>query len=140
MISLSDLPAVNASLNALSAVCLCLGYAFIRRRRVNAHRVCMIAAFAISTLFLAGYLTYHAHHLTKKFTGEGWVRGLYFAILISHSILAAAALPMALVTVWRALRGRFDKHKQIARWTWPIWLYVSITGVAVYWMLYHLAP
>jgi uncharacterized membrane protein YozB (DUF420 family) len=140
MISLSDLPAVNASLNATSAVLLCFGFYFIRRKQVAAHKACMLGAFGVSTLFLACYLTYHFQHPTTRFQGVGWIRVLYLTILITHSLLAMAVVPMVLVTIYRALRGRFEKHKAIARWTWPIWLYVSVTGVVVYWMLYQLYP
>lgn len=135
--SIADLPAVNASLNALAAVLLLLGYREIRRGRMARHRAFMIAACGASTLFLVSYLTYHAHAGSRPFTGQGPVRLVYFAILISHVILAAAILPLALITLTRALRERFDRHRAIARWTLPIWLYVSVTGVAVYFMLYH---
>jgi putative membrane protein len=137
---LTLLPAVNATLNGASTLCLVTGYYFIRNRRISAHRACMLAAFGFSTLFLACYLYYHAHVGSRPFLGAGWVRPVYFTILISHIILAAAILPLALVTLWRALRGQFQRHRAIARWTLPIWLYVSITGVIVYWMLYHLWP
>jgi putative membrane protein len=137
---ISDLPAVNAALNSTSAALLVLGYVFIRRKNVSAHRACMLAAVGTSTLFLISYLTYHFHHGATRFTGEGAVRAVYFAVLISHTLLATAILPMVLVTVYRALRGRFDAHRRIARWTLPVWLYVSVTGVVVYWMLYHLDP
>ncbi len=132
------LPAVNASLNATSAVLLALGYLFIRRRRVGPHRACMLLAVLTSTLFLACYLYYHARVGSVPFRGTGWVRPVYFGVLVSHTILAAAILPLVAVTVTRAARGRFDRHVAIARWTLPIWFYVSVTGVLVYWMLYHL--
>lgn len=138
MISLSDLPEVNATLNGLSAVLLVFGYFFIRRGQVNPHRLCMVAAFLTSSLFLTSYLIYHYHVGSKPFDGEGWVRGVYFTILISHSALAMALVPMVLVTLFRAVKGRFDRHRDIARWTLPIWFYVSVTGVMVYWMLYQL--
>jgi len=131
------LPTLNASLNATAALLLATGYLMIRRRRVRAHRACMIAAFATSALFLLSYVIYHLNAGSKPFEGEGPVRLLYFVILVSHVVLAAAVLPLAIVTLLRALRGRFDRHAAIARWTLPIWLYVSITGVVVYLMLYR---
>lgn len=135
--TIGDLPAVNASLNALAAALLLLGYRDIRRGRMARHRAFMIAACVASTLFLASYVIYHAHAGSRPFTGQGAVRVVYFVILISHVILAAAILPLALITLLRALRARFDRHRAIARWTLPIWLYVSVTGVVVYFMLYH---
>ena len=138
MIPLSALPGINASLNSISALLLAIGYILIRRGRVAAHRFCMLSAFATSTLFLLSYLTYHFQVGSVPYEGQGWVRPLYFSILISHVILAAAIVPLALVTLVRAVRGKFERHKRIARWTLPIWLYVSVTGVIVYWMLYWL--
>ena len=138
MIPLAVLPAVNATLNGVSAVLLLAGYRFIRRKEVAAHRACMLAACATSTLFLACYVTYHVQVGSVRFRGQGWIRPVYFGILISHTILAATTLPLALVTLVRALRERFDRHRRIARWTLPVWLYVSLTGIVVYWMLYHL--
>jgi putative membrane protein len=139
MISLSDLPSVNATLNGISALLLTTGYIFIRRKKVDAHRVCMLSAFTFSVLFLISYVIYHKEVGFTRFSGEGWVRVVYFSILIPHTILAAVALvPLALITLYRALTGRFDRHRRVARWALPIWLYVSITGVLVYWMLYHL--
>lgn len=139
MISLSDLPTVNATLNATSMVLLITGFVFIRRKRIGAHKACMLSAAFVSLLFLISYITYHAQAGRTHFEGEGWIRIVYFAILIPHSILAAVAvLPLAVVTVSFALSGRFEKHRRIARWTLPIWLYVSVTGVLVYLMLYHL--
>ncbi len=137
MISIGDLPTLNAALNGTSAVLLTLGYLFIRRKKVNLHKACMVSAFVISTLFLVSYLTYHYHAGSKPFPGEGWTRPLYFAILISHVILATVTLPLSIVTLARGIRGRFEKHRRIARWALPIWLYVSVTGVVVYLMLYH---
>ncbi|MBI3007887.1 MAG: DUF420 domain-containing protein [candidate division NC10 bacterium] len=139
-VSLTDLPALNAALNGISALLLASGYLCIRRQRVTAHKVCMGSAFVTSTLFLISYLTYHYHVGSVPFGGRGWIRAAYFTILISHTILAATIVPLALVTLSRALRGRFSKHVRIARWTLPLWLYVSVTGVVVYWMLYHLSP
>lgn len=132
------LPTLNAWLNATSAVLLVLGYVFIRRKRVSAHRLCMFLALTTSTAFLISYLYYHAQVGSVRFQGQGWVRGLYFTILLTHTVLAAAIVPLALVTLVRALREQFDRHRRIARWTLPLWLYVSLTGVVIYWMLYHL--
>ena len=137
MIGISDLPAVNAGLNATSAVLLSCGYVCIRRKQVAAHGICMASAFVVSTVFLISYLTYHAHIGSKHFAGEGWVRPVYFAILLTHTVLAAAIVPLALTTLYRAVRKEFDRHKRIARWTLPLWLYVSVTGVIIYFMLYH---
>jgi len=137
---ISDLPAIDAILNATSAVLLTLGYVFIRRKNVGAHKVCMVSAVVTSTLFLACYLTYHYYHGTTHFTGQGAVRWIYFSVLGSHTVLAAAIVPLVLVTLYRALRERFELHRRIACWTLPAWLYVSVTGVVVYWMLYHLYP
>lgn len=137
---MQNLPTLNALFNALSALCLLSGYAFIRRRQVAHHRACMIAAFVSSTLFLIGYLTYHAQAGTTRFAGQGWIRPVYFAMLISHTLLAAVVLPLAVTTLGFALKGNFQKHRRIARWTLPMWLYVSVTGVVIYLMLYHLFP
>jgi uncharacterized membrane protein YozB (DUF420 family) len=136
--SYADLPALNATLNGIASVFLATGWVFIRRRRIDAHRACMIAAFVTSALFLTSYLIYHAKVGSVPFRGEGLVRTLYFAILIPHVVLAATILPLALITLSRALSRRFDKHRRIARWTLPIWLFVSVTGVVVYVMLYQL--
>lgn len=132
------LPHVNATLNGLGAVLLVAGYFFIRRRQIIVHRVCMIGAFCLSILFLVSYLYYHSQVGSVRFQGTGGVRIFYLAVLASHSLLAAIVPFLALITLWQGLRERFDKHVRIARWTLPIWLYVSITGVVVYWMLYHL--
>jgi len=140
VISIPDLPSINATLNGTSALLLAIGYFFIRRRNVTAHKICMGSAFFSSILFLLSYLTYHYHVGSMPFTGQGWVRPLYFTILISHTILAVTIVPLALMTLYRALRGRFNRHVAIARWTLPLWLYVSVTGVIVYWMLYQLYP
>ncbi|MGH9901544.1 MAG: DUF420 domain-containing protein [Pyrinomonadaceae bacterium] len=136
----SFLPHLNALLNATSGALLVAGFYFISRRRVAAHVVCMISALAVSTLFLISYLVYHFNHGSTKFTGQGLVRPLYFTILGTHTILAMVIAPLILVTVWRAARGEFWKHRRIARWTLPLWLYVSVTGVVVYLMLYQLYP
>lgn len=133
----STLPTVNAALNTTAALLLATGYAMIRAGRVAAHRACMIAAFATSVVFLASYLVYHASAGSRPFAGHGPVRVVYFVVLVSHILLAAAVLPLSIVTLGRALRGRYDRHAAIARWTLPVWLYVSVTGVVVYWMVYH---
>jgi uncharacterized membrane protein YozB (DUF420 family) len=133
------LPAVNASLNAVSSVLLATGWVFIRRREISRHRACMIAAFVTSALFLTSYLVYHAEVGSVPYPGQGPIRTVYYAILLTHVVLAASILPLALITLSRALATRFDRHKKIARWTLPIWLYVSVTGVVIYLMLYRLA-
>ena len=132
-----DLPAVNASLNALSGVLLLTGYIMIRTRRIQQHRRCMIAAFVTSSIFLVCYVVYHAQVGSVPFTRPGLVRPLYYTILVTHVTLAAAVLPLALVTLSRGLKGRYPQHIRIARWTLPIWLYVSVTGVLVYVLLYQ---
>ena len=138
MLSLHDLPTLNATLNGTSAVLLITGFLFIRRKKITAHKTCMILALTLSIIFLTSYIIYHSKVGMTRFTGEGWIRPVYFAILIPHTILAITIVPLAAITVIRALRGQFNKHRRIARWTLPIWLYVSVTGVLVYWMLYHL--
>jgi len=137
---ITDLPALNACLNATSALFLLLAYRAIRRLEIDRHRRLMIAAAVTSAVFLASYLTYHARVGSVSFTGQGPVRTVYFTILISHTILAVAVLPLVLRTLYLGLRRRDDKHRRIARWTFPIWLYVSVTGVVVYVMLYRLYP
>ncbi len=132
------LPSVNAALNGTSALFLLCGFLFIRRKNVPAHRFCMAGAFVSSTLFLFFYLLHHYQAGATRFQGTGWTRPLYFSILLSHTVLAVAILPMILVTFGRALRGRFDLHARLARWTWPLWMYVSATGILIYFMLYHL--
>jgi uncharacterized membrane protein YozB (DUF420 family) len=134
------LPAVNAALNALSACLLIGGYACIRRGRRAAHQRCMLAAFLVSVLFLASYLTLRYLAGMTRFEGQGWIRPVYFTILLSHTVLAAGIVPLAIVTMARALREEHARHVRIARWTLPLWLYVSITGVVIYWLLYHLYP
>lgn len=136
--SLANLPALNAALNATAAVLLVIGYRLIRSGRREQHRRVMLAAFATSALFLVSYVIYHANIGSRPFTGQGPIRVVYFTILITHVILAAAILPLALITLNHALRSRFERHVPIARWTLPIWLYVSVTGVIVYLMLYQL--
>ena len=138
--ALTDLPAVNATLNAVSAVLLVAGYLLIRQGRIQQHRRIMIAAFATSTMFLISYLVYHGNVGSRPFTGEGPIRRIYFAVLISHIVLAATVPPLALITLIRGLSARYDRHRKIARWTLPIWLYVSVSGVLIYWLLYHLFP
>jgi len=138
LLQLSDFPALDASLNAASAILLIMGYQFIRNKRVLAYKVCMLSAFGTSTLFLVCYLWYHAHHGVTRFAGQGAIRSVYFTLLGTHTVLAAVIVPLILTTLYRAWKERFDLHKRVARWTLPIWLYVSITGVVVYWMLYHL--
>jgi len=132
-------PAINAALNGTSAVLLVTAHRMIKRGRVAAHRALMLTAVAVSTLFLISYLYYHAHVGSVRFQGQGWVRPLYFAILISHTILAAAIVPLVILTLTRALRESFAGHRALARWTYPLWLYVSVTGVVIYFMLYHLS-
>jgi uncharacterized membrane protein YozB (DUF420 family) len=138
MFDVRDLPAVNASLNALAAVLLVVGWVLIRNQRRTAHRNVMIAALTCSVLFLVSYLYYHAQVGSVRFQGTGPARTFYFTILLTHTILAAAVPILAVLTVWRAYRQRWDPHVRIARWTLPIWLYVSVTGVIVYWMLYRM--
>lgn len=137
MLELSDLPALNASLNATAAVLLVTGWLLIRRGRWRAHRAVMIAAFACSILFLVSYLVYHFETGVHRFQGTGAVRAVYLSILGTHTVLAAVVPFLAVITLVRGLRKRFAKHRAIARWTLPIWLYVSVTGVVVYWMLYR---
>lgn len=137
---ISQLPHLNALLNTTSAILLVCGYRFIRQGRINAHRNCQVSAFVISILFLTSYLTYHYYHGDTKFLGQGIVRPFYFAILISHIVLAIVIVPLVLITLYRAARSDFLRHRKIARWTLPLWLYVSVTGVIVYLMLYHIYP
>lgn len=134
------LPHLNALLNATSGMLLVAGYLFIIRRRVNEHLTCMIAALVCSTLFLGSYLFYHYHHGSTPFTGEGTIRFIYFTILITHTILAAVIVPMILLTLRQAWRANFSRHTRLARWTLPLWLYVSVTGVIIYLMLYQIYP
>ena|SRR5258708_7959349 len=136
----SDLPAVNATLNGLSAILLGVGYYFIRRKNKLAHRNCMVAAVVTSTLFLACYLTYHAKAGRTVFKDPAWFRPIYLTLLTTHTLLAVAIVPLVFITLSRALRQRFDAHRKIARWTWPIWMYVSVTGVVIYWLLYIKFP
>lgn len=133
-----NLPALNATLNGISALLLITGFILIKQGRRQTHKKVMLTAFGVSVLFLLSYLIYHAYAGSTPFTGQGWVRPIYFFILISHIILAAVIVPLALITLLRALREQFDTHRKIARWTLPLWLYVSVTGVVIYVMLYHL--
>jgi uncharacterized membrane protein YozB (DUF420 family) len=134
--NVQDLPVVNASLNAFSALLLITGYLFIRRRKILQHRLCMIGALCTSVLFLVSYLVYHYHVGSVRFTEQGAIRVIYFTILVSHTILAIVIVPLVIITVVRAFRNQFAQHKRIAKWTLPLWLYVSVTGVLVYLMLY----
>ena len=136
--AISDLPALNATLNATSAVLLVTAWILIRRGRWIAHRNVMLAAVCTSVLFLISYLTYHAQVGSVRFTKQGPIRLVYFSILLTHTILAAVIVPMVIVTVWRGLAAKYDRHRRIARWTLPVWLYVSVTGVILYIMLYRL--
>ena len=139
--TLADLPVVNACLNGLSAVFLTAGYAFIRRGHKSAHRNCMISAFTTSVIFLICYLTYHLTVKTvTRFKDPDWFRPVYLTILLTHTILAVVIVPLAVKTLQRAAQGRFEQHKKIARWTWPIWMYVSVTGVVIYLLLYQIFP
>ena len=136
--TVTDLPALNATLNAISFVFLLTGYVFIRRGQRDKHRLCMIGALVMSALFLTSYVIYHLNVGSVPFRGTGWIRTVYFAVLVPHVILAAAIVPLVILTVSRALSKRFDRHRAIARWTLPLWMYVSITGVIVYLMLYQM--
>jgi putative membrane protein len=136
---------MNAVLNGGSAVFLSLGYFFIKNKKVTLHRISMVLAFLISILFLVSYLLYHAQHGVTHFAGTGWIRSFYLSLLFTHTILAAVVPPLAVVTLWHALHHQFDRHKRLARWTWPLWMYVSVTGVVIYVMLgsyggYRTAP
>lgn len=137
---ISFLPHLNALLNSASAILLITGYAFIRRGRISAHRNCQLMALTASALFLTSYLTYHYYHGTTRFAGQGIARPIYFGILFSHTILAIVIVPLIAIVVYRAARADFIRHRKIARWTLPLWLYVSITGVIVYLMLYRIYP
>ncbi len=138
MIDYAQLPAVNAILNGTAAVLIVVGIYLIKSGRQRAHRAVMISAVVASSLFLVSYLTYHAHIGSKHFPGHGLARTIYFSILLTHTVLAAVVVPLVLMTLTRGLKGRFDRHRPIARWTYPVWLYVSVTGVVIYVMLYHL--
>ena len=133
-----DLPVLNACLNATAAVLLVWGLTLIRRKRIAMHRRVMLTAFGVSCLFLVSYIVYHYHAGSVRFQRTGAIRALYLSILASHTVLAAAVPPLAIITLTRALREKFDRHRRIARWALPVWLYVSVTGVVVYWMLYRM--
>jgi putative membrane protein len=137
MTSYSDLPHLNAILNASSALLLLFGYVSIRRRNINLHRLFMLAGLGCSAAFLISYLLYHAHAGSVRFQGKGWIRPVYFSVLLSHTFLAALIVPLVAITLRLALRKQFSGHRRVARWTFPLWIYVSITGVIVYIMLYH---
>jgi len=138
MLTISDLPALNATLNGIAAILLVTGYLFIKQGRRRQHQWCMLGALTTSALFLVSYVTYHLHAGSRPFPGQGPIRVVYFAILITHVILAAVIVPLALLTAVRGLRSEFDKHVRIARWTFPVWVYVSVTGVVIYLMLYQI--
>ena len=140
MLSVENLPALNAALNGTAGILLAIGYYYIRQGNMTAHKKIMISAFVVSSVFLVSYLIYHAHAGSTKFLGTGFIRPVYFSILISHIILTAAIVPMAIITMFCGLKARYDTHKKIARWTLPIWLYVSVTGVIIYFLLYHIYP
>ena len=135
---IGELPALNATLNGISAVLLTTGYVLIRRGRIALHKRCMLGALASSALFLTSYVVYHLHTGSRPFAGQGPIRVIYFSVLLTHVVLAVVIVPLALVTATRGLRSQFDRHVRIARWTLPLWLYVSVTGVVIYLMLYQL--
>lgn len=138
--TISDLPAVNATLNATSAILLSFGFYFIRRKQIIAHRNCMIAAFCASTVFLTCYLIYHFNVGRTTFVNPAWFRPIYLTLLLTHTVLAVVIVPMILMTLSRGLKARYEMHKKIARWTWPLWMYVSVTGVLIYYLLYVKFP
>ena len=137
MIGISDLATVNAGLNATAAVLIATGVYFIKQKNIRAHKVCMTFAVVVSALFLVSYLTYHYNVGSVRFTKQGWIRGVYFPLLLTHTVLAAVVLPMVLRTLFLAVKGRFRSHVRAAKWTFPVWMYVSVTGVVVYVLLYH---
>jgi putative membrane protein len=138
--SYSELPAINASLNGLSAIFLLVGLFFILRKNVAAHRFCMLSAFVSSIIFLICYLTYHYHAGATRFLEPAWFRPIYLGLLLTHTVLAVVIVPLILITLTRAFKLRFEQHKKIARWTWPLWMYVSVTGVIIYFLLYRIFP
>ena len=140
MLSVSDLPLTNALLNGASTILLLTGYYFIRTKDIHRHRLCMIAAFCTSIIFLFSYVIYHAEVGSVHFTGLGWIRPVYFSILLTHTALATVLPILAAITLFRALKRRFSRHRALARWTFPIWLYVSFTGVVIYLLLYRIYP
>ena len=137
MIRLTDLPILNAALNTTSAILVGTGFYFIKKKNIRAHKFCMIAALVVSAVFLTSYLIYHYHAGSVRFARQGWIRGVYFPLLLTHTVLAAMILPMVLRTAYLAFANRFIQHVRIARWTFPVWMYVSVTGVIVYLMLYQ---
>jgi uncharacterized membrane protein YozB (DUF420 family) len=137
MMQISDLATVNAVLNGTAAVLIGSGFYFIKKKNIRAHKACMVAAVVVSSVFLTSYLVYHYNVGSVRFTKQGWIRDVYFPLLLTHTVLAAVTLPMVLRTLFLAVKGRFPKHVRIARWTFPVWMYVSVTGVIVYLMLYH---
>src|SRR6266850_4241090 len=137
MIRLADLPTINAALNLTAAILIGTGFYFIKQKNIRAHKACMIAALGVSALFLTSYLVYHYNVGSVRFTKQGWIRGVYFPLLLTHTVLAVAVLPMVLRTAFLAFKGRLANHVRIAKWTFPTWMYVSVTGVVVYLMLYH---
>ena len=137
MIGLHDLPSLNATLNLTAAILIGAGFYFIKQKNIHAHKLCMVAALAVSAAFLTSYLIYHYNVGSVRFTKQGWIRSVYFPLLISHTVLAAIVLPMVLRTAFLSFKRRFASHVRIARWTFPVWMYVSITGVVVYLLLYH---
>jgi putative membrane protein len=139
-VTVHDLPAVNGTLNGLSAIFLSAGYFFIKKKNIRAHRNCMISAFTTSVIFLICYLTYHYFHGVTRFEKPAWFKPIYLAILLTHTVLAVVIVPLILMTLNRAFKERFELHKKIARWTWPLWMYVSVTGVVVYLILYQIFP
>jgi putative membrane protein len=136
-VGIDDLPALNAALNAASATLLLFGRRHVRRGNVAAHRACMLTAVGLSTIFLASYVTYHSIHGASRFIGPGWAKAIYFTVLLTHTPLAASLVPLVGIALRRAIRGEIEKHKRIVRWTYPIWLYVSVTGVVIYFMLHR---
>jgi putative membrane protein len=138
VIDVTDLPAINAALNFTAALLIGFGFYFIKRKNIGAHKTCMFAALGISAAFLVSYLVYHYNVGSVRFTKQGWIRSLYFPVLLTHTVLAAVVVPMVLRTAYLGLKGRFSTHVAVAKWAFPIWMYVSITGVVVYWMLYRL--
>jgi len=137
MIGISDLATLNAGLNATAALLIGGGFYFVKQKNIPAHRLCMIAAMVVSAVFLTSYLVYHYHVGSVRFTKQGWIRSVYFPLLLTHTVLAAVVVPMILRTLYLAVKGRFHRHIRIAQWTFPVWMYVSVTGVIVYLMLYH---
>src|SRR5881394_2454571 len=138
MIAVTDLATVNAGLNATAAILIGAGFYFIKQKNIAAHKACMIAAMVVSAAFLTSYLIYHYNVGSVRFTKQGWIRNVYFPLLLTHTVLAAVVLPMVLRTVFLAAKGRFPNHVRAAKWTFPVWMYVSVTGVVVYLLLYHL--